>query len=286
MKKMAVNTLGDALAAGGTTFSSDDDPELVRAAVPFSLKLIESLLAESPQHEGLLLAAARGYTQYTYAFVQQEADEIEGEDLTRAMKMRKRARRLYLRARNYGLRGLEVKHRGFGESLLKNSREAVLVAEVADVSLLYWTAVSWAGAISVSKNEPELIVDMVQVEALIDRALELDEAFDNGAIHTFLITYEMVRPGGQGEPAQRARSHFRRAVELSDGQMAGPFVSMAEAVAVQQQNLLEFKALLARALAIDPDVRPEWRLANRIMQRRAQWLLGRTDELFLVSDSQ
>jgi predicted anti-sigma-YlaC factor YlaD len=286
MKKMAVNTLGDALAAGGTTFSSDDDPELVRAAVPFSLKLIESLLAESPQHEGLLLAAARGYTQYTYAFVQQEADEIEGEDLTRAMKMRKRARRLYLRARNYGLRGLEVKHRGFGESLLKNSREAVLVAEVADVSLLYWTAVSWAGAISVSKNEPELIVDMVQVEALIDRALELDEAFDNGAIHTFLITYEMVRPGGQGEPAQRARSHFRRAVELSDGQMAGPFVSMAEAVAVQQQNLLEFKALLDRALAIDPDVRPEWRLANRIMQRRAQWLLGRTDELFLVSDSQ
>ena len=286
MKKMAVNTLGDALAAGGTTFSSDDDPELVRAAVPFSLKLIESLLAESPQHEGLLLAAARGYTQYTYAFVQQEADEIEGEDLTRAMKMRKRARRLYLRARNYGLRGLEVKHRGFGESLLKNSREAVLVAEVADVSLLYWTAVSWAGAISVSKNEPELIVDMVQVEALIDRALELDEAFDNGAIHTFLITYEMVRPGGQGEPAQRARSHFRRAVELSDGQMAGPFVSMAEAVAVQQQNLLEFKVLLGQALAIDPDVRPEWRLANRIMQRRAQWLLGRTDELFLVSDSQ
>jgi hypothetical protein len=54
IKRMAVNKLGDALAAGGTTFASDDDPELVKAAVPFSLKLMESLLAESPNHLGLL----------------------------------------------------------------------------------------------------------------------------------------------------------------------------------------------------------------------------------------
>lgn len=284
IKKMAVNSLGDALAAGGTTFSSDDDPELVKAAVPFSLKLIESLLAESPRNQNLLLAAARGYTQYTYAFVQQEADEIEGEDLTRAMMLRQRARRLYLRARNYGLRGLEVAHREFRGSLLVNSQEAVQMAEVSDVPLLYWTAVSWAGAISVSKNDPELIADMVQVEALIDRALELDESFDHGAIHTFLITYEMVRPGGQGDPADRAQRHFQRAVELSSGQMAGPFVSMAESVAVQQQDLPEFRSLLVQALAVDPDARPEWRLVNTIMQRRAQWLLTRTDELFLPSD--
>ena len=36
VKKMAVNKLGNALAAGGSRFASDDDPELVRAAVRFS----------------------------------------------------------------------------------------------------------------------------------------------------------------------------------------------------------------------------------------------------------
>jgi len=44
-------------------FASDDDPELVREAVPFSLKLIESLLEQSPQHRGLLYAASSGFTQ-------------------------------------------------------------------------------------------------------------------------------------------------------------------------------------------------------------------------------
>src|SRR5512138_82551 len=98
IKKFAVNKVGDALAGGGATFASDDDPELVKAAVPFSLKLMESLLAESPRHEGLLLAAASGFTQYSYAFVQEDADELEDKDFTAAEEMHGRARRLYLRA--------------------------------------------------------------------------------------------------------------------------------------------------------------------------------------------
>jgi hypothetical protein len=52
IKKMAVNRLGDALAGTGSTFASDDDPELVGEAVPFGLKTMESLLAESPRHKG------------------------------------------------------------------------------------------------------------------------------------------------------------------------------------------------------------------------------------------
>jgi len=58
IKRLAVNKVGNALAGGGTTFASDDDPELVKAAVPFSLKLMESLLAENPRHEKLLLVYA------------------------------------------------------------------------------------------------------------------------------------------------------------------------------------------------------------------------------------
>lgn len=84
LKRLAVNRVGDALAGGGTTFAADDDPELVRAAVPFSLKLMESLLAESPRHQGLLLAACSGFTEYAYAFVQQDADELEDQDFTAA----------------------------------------------------------------------------------------------------------------------------------------------------------------------------------------------------------
>jgi len=284
VRRLAVNKVGDALAGGGTTFASDDDPELVKAAVPFSLKLMESLLDQSPRHKGLLFATASGFTQYAYAFVQQDADELEEKDINAATELRARARRLYLRARNYGLRGLELEHTGFQKALASDPKTAMAVTRVKDVPLLYWTAVSWAGAISVSKDNPVLIADMPKVEALIDRALALNEAFDYGAIHSFLITYEMSRSAATGDPAARSRKHFERALELSGGQMAGPLVSFAEAVSVQRQDLAEFKQLLARALAIDPDAKPEWRLTNLVLQRRARWLVAHSDDLFLKSE--
>ncbi len=283
IRKMAVNKLGNALAAGGTTFASDDDPELVKAAVPFSLKLMESLLAESPKHKGLLFATASGFTQYAFAFAQQDADEMEEKDLAAAIEIRARARRLYLRARNYGLRGLEVKHPGFSNGLHGHPGATVRVARANDVPLLYWTAISWAAAIGDAKDNPDLIGDLPIVEALIDRALELNESYDHGAIHSFLITYEMSRQGAEGKPEERARKHFDRATELCGGQLAGPLVALAEAVAVRNQNATQFKELLNRALAINPDAKPEWRLVNLVMQRRARWLLSRIDELFLTS---
>jgi predicted anti-sigma-YlaC factor YlaD len=285
IKRFAVNQVGNALAGGGTTFSSDEDPELVKAAVPFSLKLMETLLAESPHHKGLLEAAASGFTQYAYAFVQEDAEETEPKDLDASEEMKTRARKLYLRARNYGLRGLAVSHPHFDAALRQDSKKAVRIATVKDVPLLYWTAASWAAAISLSKDNPDLISEMPQVEALMDRALELNESWDSGAIHAFLITYEMSRPQGVGDPVVRSRQHFDRAMALNGGQQAGPLVSLAEAVSIQKQDLKEFESLLKRAQAVNPDARPEWRLANLVAQRRAKWLLSRTDELFLKRDT-
>lgn len=281
VKRIAVNKLGDALASSGTTFASDNDPEFVGSAIPFSLKLIESLLSESPNHRGLLTAASSGFTQYAYVYVQQSADQAESTDLQQYLVLKQRAGRMYLRARDYGLRGLEQSHKGISRSIREDAAAAVRMTTKKDVPLLYWTASSWALAISNSKDDPELIADQRTVEALIDRAYELDPDYDHGAIHSFLISYEGARQGAKGDAAERSRQHFERAVALSDGQMAGPYVSLAEAVSIGKQNREEFESLLNRALKVDPEARPEWRLANLVMQRRARWLLSREDELFL-----
>lgn len=284
IKKIAVKKLGDALADSGTTFASDNDPQLVKDALPFSLKLIESLLAESPRHRGLLFAASSGFMQYAYAFIKEESDEIEPEDFAASTEMRARARNMFLRARDYGVRGLETTHAGFGAQLSKDPQLAVKAAKKEDVALMYWTAAAWGMAITLSKNEPELIVDLPIVEALIDRALELNEAFDNGAIHSFLITYETVRQGAEGDPLERSRKHFERAMALSKGFQAGPLVSLAESVSIAKQDRNEFQSLLNQALAVDVNAMPEYRLANLIMQRRAKWLMSRIDELFLTPE--
>lgn len=51
-----INGVDNAIAGTGEVYASDPDVELVGAAAPFGLKLIESMLTESPQHRGLLLA--------------------------------------------------------------------------------------------------------------------------------------------------------------------------------------------------------------------------------------
>ena len=280
VRQLAVDNVGNAIAQGGVAFSSDDDAELVRAAAPFSLKLIESLLAERPEHRGLLLAAARGFTQYAYAFLQQEAEEAEGHDFARALQLEDRARRMYRRARDYGLRGLALWKPDFERQLHADPRRAVAGLSAAEVSLLYWTGASWGALIGLSKNNPDVVGELPIVEALMDRALALDEAFERGAIHTFLIGFESVRQGVAGDPAVRAREHFTRAMQLSAGMDAGPLLALAEAVCVPQQRRTEFERLLKQALQVDTDRANGNRLANLVAQRRARWLLSRTEHLF------
>jgi len=280
LKQYALNNVSDALASGGSVFAADDDPELVRAAAPFSLKLTESLVAENPCHQRLLVAAARGFTQYAYAFLQQEAEEIEEQDLARSTALHERARRLYRRARDYGLRAMSLTHPGIATELQNDPRRAAARFERADVALLYWTAVSWGALIGLSKDSPEALAELPAMEALIDRALELDESFERGAIHTFLIGYETARPGAGADAASRAQKHFARAVELSAGSEAAPYVALAESVSVAEQRRDEFERLLRHALAIDVNRHPEHRLANLVSQRRARWLLARAERLF------
>jgi predicted anti-sigma-YlaC factor YlaD len=280
IKKLAINKLGDAMAESGATYARDDDPDLIRDAVPFALKLTESLLDQSPRHRGLLTSAASGFTQYAYAFVHEEADETEDRDPNAAAALRLRARRLYLRARGYGLRGLEVAHPGFEAALRKDPASALDGAVASDVPLLYWTAASWGGAISLSKDVPDMVADLSLVGELMRRALALDEGYDSGALHEFMISYEGARSDAMGGSMTRAREHFDRAVKLSGGGRAAPFLDLAETVSVRNQDRAEFVALLHRALAIDPDARPDWRLVNLVLQRRARWLLARADLLF------
>ena len=224
LRRLAVNQFGDALANGGGVFATDEDPELIRQAVPFGLKLQESLLAESPRHRALLLSLASGFTQFAYAFVQADAMELEDKDAAAAKALRDRARRLFLRARDYGLRGLELNYPDFRKDPLAALKETT----AADVPLLYWTAAAWGAAISNAKDRPDIVADVGKMAAMMDRALVLNETFERGAIHAFLINYEMARPGVKPADAQaRARQHFDRAVELSAGQQAAPFVAYA-----------------------------------------------------------
>ncbi len=275
-----VRNVADAVSSDGQTFASDDDPELIRDAVPFALKAEESLLSAQPAHRGLLLSLCRGFTQYAAGFVWQDA--VESPDPAAGRAGKERAVRLFLRARDYGLRGLEAAHPGFRALVDADPAGATRAAGPDDVPALYWTAASWSLAIASSPADPAMLADLPRCEAMMRRALALREEYDAGAIHEYFIAFEGGRPEAMGGSAARARRHFERAMALSGGKKVSPLVTLAETVAVRAQDRREFLDLLDRALAFDARREaPEYRQANLAAQRKALWLKGRVDELFL-----
>jgi hypothetical protein len=284
LKRMAVNSVANSIASGGDVFSRDDDPELIRAAIPFGLKTMESLLEVVPDNRNLLLAACQGYTQYAYAFVQLDADLIEPTSYEEATRLRDRALKLFVRGRNFGLRALELKHKGITRMLQSRPDSAARLLGAKEVPMIFWTAAAWGSAINLGKDRPDLAADIDAVKALITRGLALNERFDRGAFHEAMIVMESLPPAMGGSP-QRARQHFERAVALSEGSRPGPFVTLAQSVSVASQNRREFRELLGKALEVDPEKHPSDRLETLVIQRKARALLAREDELFLDPDS-
>jgi len=266
---------------GSNVFVQDNDPELIRDAFPFALKTYESLLASDPKNRDLCLATANGFVKYASAFVHAEAERLEKVDFQRAQYLRRRATRLYLRGRNYALAGLTLDYPDFEQRLREDLQQVLHALSRKDVPLLFWAAAGWAGAISTDVNNMSLVAGLPVAEAMMRRALALDEGFEGGAIHEFFIAYEGKRSEAMGGSAEHALEHFDRVVSLTRGEKASPYVSLASSVAVRKQDYKMFKDLLHKALAIDPDAVPEWRLANILAQEKAQWLLDYSAELFL-----
>ena len=280
VKHKAVGMVADTLASSGDVFTRDDDPELVGEAIPFGLKLYESLLDSSPKNKNLLIATCTNFTQYGVAFVETRALELgEAQHHDEVAHLNDRALKLYLRAKGYCMRAMDVRFPGASERLVKDPAATLAKATKADVPLLYWTAASWGSAIALGLDKPELVIDVPTVRALADRALALDESWSKGAIHEMFISLESV-PEALGGPTERARQHFTRAVELEKGASPGPYVSLAMGVSVAAQDRAEFESLLKQALAIDPEKDPSNRLVTLVQQRRARALLDHIDTLF------
>lgn len=278
---MAINAAADALAGSGSVMASDNDPELVRDAIPFGLKTIEGLIEAAPDNEKLRLAAASGFTQYAYAFVLEDADRLDPVDPLAAEAKRTRAKKLLDRARDHGLAGLEAQHEGFAKWIREEPANALKMAEEEDVGLLYWTAAAWGLRITLSKDDMDLVGDLPVVEAIARRALALDERFDDGAIHEFMVSMEAGLGESMGGSIERAREHLDRALELTGGKRLGVLVTWAESVAVARQDRKEFDEYLERVLVFDVDSAPKYRLANLIAQDRARRLKARASDLFL-----
>ena len=270
-KQMALNRMASALADSSSVYERDNDPEFVRLAAPSTLKTIEMLLSQSPDHPQLLLTACSGFTQYSYGFLHVES-ELKAQDAPAAADLKSRASRMYQRARGYCLHGLELRRPGLTlQAIAKDPDGALKRTTVEDVPWLYWTAASWGADISLAPNPLLRVAELPSVRALLGRAKALDDTWEKGAIYEALIAFDGLPALLGGSPAA-ARADFDRAIALSEGKSVFAYVALASTVT----NPAEKRRLLQSALAIDAATITTRRLTNLIAQRYARALLAAT----------
>jgi predicted anti-sigma-YlaC factor YlaD len=253
---------------------NEDDVVLAREASAFYLKLSESLLAEIPENGPLAAAVAGGYTQYAFAFVQLEAERTEMKDAKAAQRLRERARRLYQRANRHAMSALERQTPGFGKALASSERTAWPQLQDDQIAVAYWAAASWAGLISLSKDDPDMVADLPLAIRLAQMVWSIRPDFGEGAIASLMGSLEAARPGGS---ARQAATYFDQAIAMGKGKSAGVFVAKAEGVALVAGDRQGFEELLHMALTASGARRD---LHNMVMRERAQWLLEIADDLF------
>lgn len=286
IRRMAMNMVADSLTAdeNGNVFTSDNDPELVGDALPFAIKLYESLMSSIPGHSGLRIQTGSMYIMYANAYLQTPASMLTTADFHRKEVLLQRARNLYLRGRDILLDELEHRYPGFRSMLAaKPHTNAAALCVSRDVEVLYWAAAGWVAAYAIDPFDMDLGLTVPQAEALLKRALELDPGFGNGSIHDFFVLYYGSLPDYMGGDPEKARDHFERSVALSRQQSAAPFLALATTVSIKQQRRDEFRKLLNQVLQVNPDTNPDNRLITILNQRRARWLLDHQEDFFLES---
>lgn len=316
VNRIAVRLATDALINSGksTVFTGDDDPEFIADALPFALKMYESLLQLDPRNVGLLETISSGYTSYANAFLQSPAELMgEYDQRVKKEKLLKRAAGLYRRGSMYASAALDVLYPDFSEKMKNGDWNAAFKnVKEKDISLLYWKAAAVLGEFSIDSFNPELMLSVPEGIAYLAEAFSLDPDFNRGALHDLLLSVFASMPNSliyRSDDQEREFSvhrifeiyyrsrekdfnslsneekawfHFSRSVSLSAGVKVAPFVSYAGSVCVKNQDYAQFKELLEKALEIDTGKDSTDRLINIIGQRKARWYLSHSDDYFIL----
>ena len=284
IEKLAVKKVAGMLSgpSSADVFSTDNDPDFVGDALPFAIKLYETLLASAPGNDGLRLRTGSLYIMYANAFVQTPADMTPRRDLETKEVLLARAKNLYLRGRDILFVALEKKNPLIRRQLKERRyTEAMAPFKKADAPLLYWTALGWVAAFSVDPFDMTLGQTVPQTRAMIERVAALGPGYGRGALDAFYVSYYGSLPEYLGGDVAKAREHFAKAQAVAGKTDTSSLLALATTVSVKEQNAAEFKKLLGQVLAFDPDSSPSTRLVNILNRRKARWLLDHIDDFFI-----
>ena len=254
------------------------DLETAVEAMPSVIVQYEGMLALSPDNERVQLGLSRALMAYAAAYLEQELTRaVDANDPGEADYYRHRAARMYVRARDLGMRAMEQRHAGLeaavaggADALGRHVREGYDGSEERDVRPLAITGLAWGAAIALGglpKEEAGL------ARTLVEHAVALIPGYDQCAGLAFLGASHAEADGA------KAKQYFERGLSLCKRRNHHVQVGYAEYYAARAGDRELYDALLEEVVSAG-DQGDEVRLRNKLARRRAQRLITRADRLF------
>ena len=298
IKQMALNSVANTLApfpapkadaSGGidaaAALTGEDDVPLIAAVFPTVLKAYEILHLSNPQHRGLAIMTGSFYVMYANVFVQTPADYIPDTQFQRKNLEYHRAKKFYLRGASYVMESLDGAYPGFSAAMNRYTEEegAKFLARCkpADTESLYWASCGILGAFSLDPLDTDALAAVPGALAMLERATELDPAYNEGAIWELLATFYAAAPEALGGSPEKALEAYQKALDLSGGQRPSVYILYAQSFCIPAQDSAGFDEALIKALEIDPAEQPGNKLTITLSQEKARWLQATKEDYFL-----
>ncbi len=243
------------------------DLRVIRMGMPAYLMLMDGMVEGWPDNDRLLISAAQAYSSYATAFV--GADDAAFRDS------------LLLRAKAYALQALE--HRGVSAPLTSpfdQFERQVGQTTRSDIPYVFWSASCWGSWIGAHTPSITAMAELPRAEALMRRALVLDETYHYGGPHLFMGILYASRPPVAGGSLELSRQHFLKAIGIGQGKFLMAHVYYADYYARKALDRELFVSTLKKVLDTPADVVPELTLMNTVARHRAEALLEKADEYF------
>ncbi len=242
-----------------SNLQKQSDIDLVCEGASSYLLMIDSMIESDPRNRELLKIGAQSYSGTVAALNSCGVPE-------------QRLKTISAKAGLYGKRLLATMlpiDQGdpelFDAALAKRS--------AADASPLFWGSFGWLTWIEQQQGSPAAMADLVAVEKIMARLLELDETIEQGGAHLFFGILYGSKPQMIGGDPERSRMHFDKALELSNRSflMIQTFYAATYARMTFDKELHD--SLLEEVLSFPLNQAPENRLSNQIAKRKAKELL-------------
>jgi hypothetical protein len=279
--KYAINTTVKLMERSAPHFERESDVDLMRAAIPGQLTMLESFLYVDPENPKLLFFSARGYCDYSYGFLEDDLETLElGGRFAEADHLTRRLGNLYLRCRDYALRLLGKSWEKDFHKNIQAFEKRVKNASKSDVPGMFYVARGMGSAIQMMQEDMEMVAYLPVVKLLFERCVQLDEKYMFAGGHMALGGLNASIPEAFGGNTQVAKKHFDRAIELTQGKLLMFKVLYATMYAKTVQDRTLFHSTLEQVLGTPTNTWPEYRLANELAHIRARRYLAQEGEWF------